>query len=47
VCLYVPANVARKGETGVKLNFNNFRAKRAQRVSIGELRLIVEDGAFE
>ena len=32
---------------GVKLDFNNFRAKDAQRVRIEELRLILKDGACE
>jgi hypothetical protein len=47
VCLYAPTNPARVDEMGVKLNFNNFRAEGAQRVSIEELRLILKDGACE
>jgi hypothetical protein len=34
---------ARMDGMGVKLNFNNFRAQLAPRVSIEELRLILED----
>jgi hypothetical protein len=47
VCLYAPTNPARVDEMGVKLNFDSFRAKGAQRVSIEELRLILKDGACE
>jgi len=47
VCLYAPTNPARADEMGVKLDFNNFRAKDAQRVRIEELRLVLKDGACE
>ena len=44
--LYGLANPANLCQNGVKLNFNSFRALLALRLSIEELRVILEDGAF-